>query len=362
MSSRLMNLVIRLALGTVLALGAVADGLAQTAQPRFDGVTLRIGTFGGNWRDFVRDQVTVELEKRGAKIEWILGSPADNLAKLVAARGQANQPFDVFEVMDATRDDVVEGGFLAKINLNNIPNKAGLRPDQYNDTLVANWTSQEAVVINADKFKELGLPVPTKYADLVNPKLAGRVSFPDITSGGGVAGIAGVNKEAGGKEDNIDPAIKTIKDLKAQGYWKAGGNVVTQFRTGDVWVALINAGWGIQGINSGLPLKVEHIKFADGKRGVAKLGWWGVVKGTKNAAAAEFMINQFLDPKVQEHMSRHHGLVAVHKEALANLAKDPVLKANLLLSQEEVANMYAPDFKKIDMSAWLDKWNRGLAR
>ncbi|MBM3572814.1 MAG: hypothetical protein FJX52_10745, partial [Alphaproteobacteria bacterium] len=142
MSSRLMNLVIRLALGTVLALGAVADGLAQTAQPRFDGVTLRIGTFGGNWRDFVRDQVTVELEKRGAKIEWILGSPADNLAKLVAARGQANQPFDVFEVMDATRDDVVEGGFLAKINLNNIPNKAGLRPDQYNDTLVANWTSQ----------------------------------------------------------------------------------------------------------------------------------------------------------------------------------------------------------------------------
>jgi putative spermidine/putrescine transport system substrate-binding protein len=350
-----------LALGIGLAAGLAAPALAQSAGPRFDGVTLRIGTFGGNWRDFVRDQVTAELEKHGAKIEWVLGSPADNLAKLVAARGQA-APFDVFEVMDATKDDVLEGGFLDKINLNNIPNKAGLRPDQYNEWLVANWTSQEALVFNEAKFKELGIATPTKYADLLNPKLAGRVSFPDITSGGGVAAIAGVNKEAGGREDNIDPAIKTIKDLKAQGYWKAGGNVVTQFRTGDVWAALINAGWGVQGINSGLALKVEHIKFADGRQGVVKLGWWGVVKGTKNQAAAEFMINQFLDPKVQEHMSRHHGLVAVHKDALANLAKDPVLNANLLLSPAQVANFYAPDFKKIDMTVWLDKWNRGLTR
>jgi putative spermidine/putrescine transport system substrate-binding protein len=345
-----------------LAAGALIGGVAQAQEPRFDGVTLRIATFGGNWRDFMRDDVAAELEKRGAKVEFLIGSPAENLAKLVAARGRAT-PFDVFEVMDATLNDVLEGQFLQKLNVANVPNVAALRKDQYNDLMVAAWTTQEGVVYNAEKFKELGLEPPKKYADLLNPKLAGRVAFPDITSGGGVAGIAGVNKELGGKEANIEPTMNYLKQLKPQGLWKAGGNVVTQFRSGDVWAALINAGWGIQGIKAGLPLGVEHIKFADGKQGVVKLGWWAIPKGTSPQVqrAAEFMINRFLDVPVQENMMRNHGLVAVNGKTLEIAAQDQLLKRTLLLSPAEVANFYAPDFKQIDMTNWLETWNKGIA-
>src|SRR5262245_54391021 len=70
---------------------AAATGSASAGQ--FDGVTVRLATFGGKWRDIVESHVTKEFEKEGGKIEYVLGQPANNMAKLIAARGQ-EAPFD----------------------------------------------------------------------------------------------------------------------------------------------------------------------------------------------------------------------------------------------------------------------------
>ena len=66
-------------------------------------------------------------------------------------------------------DDAVElghGALIAGVMRGGPADKAGLRADQYSDTLVANWTSQEAIVYNVDKFRELGVAPPANPAAL----------------------------------------------------------------------------------------------------------------------------------------------------------------------------------------------------
>src|ERR1043166_9380248 len=78
---------------------AFAFALGSAHAGKFDGVTVKIATFGGKWRDIVDKHVAKPFEAEGGKIEYVLGQPAQNMAKLVAARGQP-APFDVYETMD----------------------------------------------------------------------------------------------------------------------------------------------------------------------------------------------------------------------------------------------------------------------
>jgi putative spermidine/putrescine transport system substrate-binding protein len=350
-----------LAIGGVLAALAVGHP-TRGDEPRFDGVTLRVATWGGGNRDFVRDKVGVELEKRGAKVDYVSGSPAESLAKLIAARGRQT-PFDVVEMIDSVVPDFMEGGFLQKIELDNVPNRRFLKSFQFDDYKVANWSTQEGIVYNAEKFKELGIPAPTKYADILNPKLRGKVVFPDVGTGGWVHAIVGMSMAFGGSEANIDPGLNAIKDLKARSYFSGSGETeYTEFKNGDIWAAPMHAGWAVQMHKRGITsVKSSHLQMGS-KKGLVKHGYWGVVKGTPAAKAAEYFINTYISADAQEFMTKNRGLVAVNAEAQKRLLSDPLLAEMLLLKPDDIANVYLIDFNKVKVAEWTDKWNRMIAR
>src|SRR5262245_16660205 len=107
--ARALGLAAALALAGTWAAGPVAAG-------KFDGVTVRVGTFGGKWRDIVDAYVAKPFEKEGGKIEYVLGQPANNMAKLIAARGQ-EPPFDILETMDNFLPQLAAGSFTDKLDL-----------------------------------------------------------------------------------------------------------------------------------------------------------------------------------------------------------------------------------------------------
>ena len=76
--------------------------------------------------------------------------------------------------------------FIQQIDPSNMSNTEFLEDWQFNEWRIASWHTQESICYNRDKFEELGLPAPVTYNDLTNPKLKGRISIPDITSGGGL--------------------------------------------------------------------------------------------------------------------------------------------------------------------------------
>jgi putative spermidine/putrescine transport system substrate-binding protein len=348
--------------GGLVAAGAVSVGRRARAQSgRFAGETLRIGTFGGTWADALREAVGARFAEAGATLEFVTGSPQDNLAKAIAARRHGEPPFDAFEILGATVPQIMALDLLQEIDYAAIPNAKALPAEQRQPKLAAIWATQEMIVYSTQQFRQLGLAAPTSLADLADPKLAGRVMVPDISSGGGLEAVGAFAITAGGDETNIDPGLLLMKRIEGLRLWKAGGEVVTSFKSGDIWAAEAHAGWAARVNYAGVDVMTAPPKLGS-HVGLIKEGWIGVARGTKHAALAAFYIDAYLDAATQYLMAVRTGIVPVNPTAWAKLADTPVVKDMMVLDPGRIANMARLDYAKIDLAAWNGRWNRIIAQ
>jgi putative spermidine/putrescine transport system substrate-binding protein len=347
---------LKLAIG-LWAMLAALPALAQ--EPRFDGVVLRVATFGGGWDKAVAEFIGSEIEKRGGKVEYVLAPPREALAQLIAARGRAI-PFDVVEMSDNTWVDTVEGKFLQPIDLSKIDNKKYLESFQYDEWKVASWNTQEGMIYDTEKFKQAGIQPPRRYSDLADPRLAGKVVMIDVSQAGSIHFLVGASRDAGGSDADLAPGLALLSRINARSYWKLGAESMTLLETGEAWITTMHAGFAIQAKRKGLPVAFVHPAVGTNV-GIVKEGWLGIVRGTKVAAAAEFFINAYIDTDAQEKLALRRGIVPVNREARAALGKDPVLKDTLLLSDDAVRNMMRIDWQKVDPD-FSEKWSRAVAK
>jgi spermidine/putrescine-binding protein len=166
---------------------------------------------------------------------------------------------------------------------------------------------------------------------------------------------------AGGSETDIGPGLELIKRIPGVKFWKAGGDVITQFKSGDIWVAVAHAGWAVRTAYAGVPVKTVPAQIGS-HVGMLKEGWIGVVRGSRVKEAAEFYINTVLSPEVQYQMAVKTGTVPVHPDALKRLGNVDVVKDLVILDPARIARMTKLDAAKIDMSRWNEQWNRMISR
>ena len=348
------------ALGAGLALGAAGAAAAGM----FDGQTLTVGTYGGSWKDRICEYICPKIEAEGGKVEFVTGNPRNLLSKLVAARGQDEPPFDVVEITDATWPVVLAADFVEKMDPANVPNVADLDPNMYDEYKAANWMTQEGFVVNLKKLEELGVERPTGFMDLFNPALKGKIIIPDIAVNTVLTSIAGFAAEKGGDEHNIDPGLELIRDLGVHSFWTSGTQITQLMKAEDVYVAIAHAGWGVRLHDAGVPVGMVHPKVKD-KVGLASRGYAGLVKGTKNKAAAEFYINELISEGMQEVLHTKNGIVPTNGKVQAKYSGQAKLDSSgvpfLMLAPEQIANLYYMDMSAFDMKDWTRKWNRIVA-
>ncbi len=348
-------------LGVIVGVGVFGGANAG----RFDGVTLTVGTFGGSWKDRICEHICPKIEAEGGKLEFVTGNPRILLSKLVAARGQAEPPFDVVEIVDSTWPDTLAGGFVEKMDMANLPNVASLDANMYDEYKAANWMTEEGFIFHIDKFKEAGIPRPTRFKDLFDPRLKGKISFPDINVNTALNPIVGFAAEEGGDEHNIDPGLKLIKDLDVFSFWNSGTQITQMFQSGDIWVAIAHAGWGVRLHDAGVPVGMVHPRVKD-RVGMGSRGYAGLVKGTTHKAAAEFYINELISEEMQEILHTRNGIVPTNKNVQLAYSSKPKLDASgepfLLLAPEQIGNLYYMDWTGFSMKDWTSKWNRTVAR
>ena len=348
------------ALGAGLALGAVGAAAAGM----FEGQTLTVGTYGGSWKDRICEYICPKIEAEGGKVEFVTGNPRNLLSKLVAARGQDEPPFDVVEITDATWPVVLAADFVEKMDPANVPNVADLDPNMYDEYKAANWMTQEGFVVNLKKLEELGVERPTGFMDLFHPALKGKIIIPDIAVNTVLTSIAGFAAEKGGDEHNIDPGLELIRDLGVHSFWTSGTQITQLMKAEDVYVAIAHAGWGVRLHDAGVPVGMVHPKVKD-KVGLASRGYAGLVKGTKNKAAAEFYINELISEGMQEVLHTKNGIVPTNGKVQAKYSDKAKLDSSgvpfLMLAPEQIANLYYMDMSAFDMKDWTRKWNRVVA-
>lgn len=328
------------------------------AQQSFQGVTLRVATYGGPWKDGMQALIGAEMEKLGGKIEFLTGPPSSHLAKLIVARGK-EPPFDLCEVDEPATPQFMKAGVLQEYDVRKLPNANGLiSPISQSGHLVPDWVFQDGVVYNADKFKELGIPAPTRYSDLLDPRLKGRVGVPDISGGLGLFVIYGFAIDAGGSESNIAAGLENMKKLGATQYFTGNPAATTALVSGDIWANFMGSSWAIRLRRAGHAwAKFALLKVGDNV-GLWERGHMGLAKGSRNVDAAHWFVNRLISPELQLELSKRSGSVSVSKAAITELDKDPVAHEILRLKPEEIANMRRVDFGKIDISAWNEEWAR----
>lgn len=340
---------------TTAAVSTLALGRAAIAQdrPDFTGVTLRVHTFGGSWRDNVRDIVGKRFEETGGVAEYVVGTADTAFAKMIASRGQAEKPFDVIEMSAHNAGDWARSGFLADIDYANVPNSEELDERFRLPNLAGTSQSLDGIVWNTEKFAEMGIAEPKTYADLLDPRLKGYVSFPDITVVHALKALIGISHELGGSEEDIGPALEFVRKLDPQFFWKSAVDLLAKFQTGDVWAAPWHAGYVLRGREAGLPLSIAYPKF-DAYEGVGSEFWLAIIEGTKNQRAAEYFLNQYLAPETQLAMTKAVGLLGTSPSVARELSGTP---EGEVLNLEKLDKFYYPDYQSLDQADWTRQWN-----
>ncbi len=330
------------------------------AQQRFDGVTLRVATYGGPWGDGIKQLIGPEFAKLGGTLEIVTGAPRGHLAKLIVARGD-EPPFDLCEVDEPAAPQFMRANVLQKFDVSKLSNAGGLiSPILHDGHLVPDWVFEDGVVYNEDKFKELGISAPRRYSDLINPKLKGRVGVPNITGGLGLFVVYGFTIDAGGSVTNIKPGLENLKKLGATQYFSGNLAAQTALISGDIWANFMGSSWAIRLQRANYKwAKFALLKVGDNV-GIWERGHMGLAKGSRHVAAANWFMNELISPKIQLELAKRAGNVPVNKEAIAELDKDPLVHGVLRLDPKDIANMRRVDFGDIDVSAWTDEWDRTM--
>ncbi len=346
-----------LLLGTA-ALGAA--GMAGHAALAQAAGAIKVATWGGSWRDSLDKQVGESVRKAGGTVDYVVDTPQGNLAKLVAARG-GNIPFDTMEsglelvqLMSADR-------FVADLDYTKLPNAKALPDFARGKNYVMTLASMDGIVYNHDKFKELGLEPPKTYSDLGNPKLQGKVAFPDITHTQHWNAVAGLAYEAGASEAELLKAIALVNKIKPAYFYSASTELSTKMAAGEIWAAPWHAGFVVRLRRNKVPLSISYPSYG-AKRGALWPVIHHIVRGTKNETLSETFLNAYLDPAVQLTHAKATGVLPISREAIKGMADDPENKDVMLLSESELNNLFVIDFGKVKLPEWRNAWSREIVR
>lgn len=256
-------------------------------------VTLRIGSYGGTF-DVLEKKFVSELftEHTGIKVEFIDAAPTAHLAKLIASKGR-EAPYDLVILDGDVQTQAIDAGVLAKLDPSIVKNLQYVYPEVRNQDGYgpAIMLLSIGIAYNPEKFAAAGIPEPTSWADLWDPRLAGHVSVPSLENVMGRVFMIAAAKLAGGDLNSLDKGIAKIAELKVQSYYVSSTQLEPKFQSGDVWVApwINQRAWG-------MALRGQPMKFVIPKEGgFGDVGTIDMIADSQHKAEAQAYINFHLD-------------------------------------------------------------------
>lgn len=326
-------------------------------------IVLKVANYGGFFTETQNKYAAEVFTKRTKiKIQWIDGNPKDHLAKLLASRGR-EVPFDVVYLDDTVHVDAVKAGLLMKLdpaivtNLKHVYEEAKDR-EGYGPGMIF---FSLGLAYNTKKYKELGLPDPTSWNDLWNPKLAGHVAIPDISGLGlGQDFLIAAALANGGNEKNIEKGFEKLAQLKILYFYTSSADLRTKFISGDAWAAPWSNGraWGL--IDEGFPMRFIMPK----ERGIGHTTTIDVVKGTKYPKETQAFLNFVLDPLPQLGQANEIPYGPTNRLLAPVLQAYPELAQKFPAGPEDLKRLYVPDlaYTAANFPRWLERWNREIVK
>jgi putative spermidine/putrescine transport system substrate-binding protein len=285
--------------GLVLALLLAVPAVVLAADP------LVVSVWGGNWKDTVEKVVAKPFTaKTGIPVEFEVGGTLDRLAK--ARVSKAAPLVDVTFTTTHVGRLYISDGLYEKLDLAKLPNSKELAKEAFrSDYHIGTWAYVYTIAYRPDQVTgEI-----TKWADLWEPRLKGKVGMPDFDPSHIITISALLD---GGDEKDWQKGQERLKRIKPNvaAFFSTDARSQDLMKTGEAPVQVMLSINAFHLIGQGMNVKV--ITPSD-RPGIVGIDTVGVMAGSKKSAAAHEFINLALSKEIQEQ------LVATFKAGPTNM-------------------------------------------
>ncbi|MBI2846437.1 MAG: extracellular solute-binding protein [Chloroflexi bacterium] len=352
--------------GVFLALLLVACAPKATptpAPPKAEGELVIMGQ--AVWEVPYRENYFPKFEaETGCKITWFGARSADILARLTAEK--ASPSIDIGQMDQGPWTQAKALGLLAKFDRNIVTGLDKLFPEALDpdDTGVPHVFWGTGITIRKDKLEAAGIPKPTSWLDLGDPRYKGHLGVQTIETTGGPATIYMIAKALGKSppEDNGDAALDFLRDkVKPNLLLIGGGGDIDQLLTqGDVWISnastlrsvtLYDAGVPVEVIipKEGLPLDTNGFQF---------------VKGAPHPMCAQLWL-KFVITKEAQSIAGQPGskltAAPVHKEVTLPPGREVIIPYGEALAKAGIARLPWVKVQEV-WPKWTERWNKEFTK
>ena len=281
-----------------------ASGTDSAASGSTDGGELYVY----NWGEYIDEDVISQFEEEtGITVVYDLFETNEEMYPVIEA-GAVN--YDVVCPSDYMIQKMRENDLLAELNFDNIPNIDQIDPaymemsqafDPENKYSVPYCWGTVGILYNTRLLEELGVPAPTKWADLWDERLSGEILMQDSVRDAFMVALKkdgySMNSES---KDELEQAKLELIDQKplVQAY------VIDQVRDkmigGEAAVGVIYSGEMLyiqdEVANLGLDYNLEYVIPEEGTN--LWLDSWVIPKNAKNKENAEKWIDFMCRPEI----------------------------------------------------------------
>jgi ABC-type Fe3+ transport system substrate-binding protein len=296
-------------------------------------------------------------QETGATVEYVLGNPADNLTKLLAAPA-GDPPFDVMQVDSLTEATLIEKGLIDKVDHAKLPmNELFAEAAATKDYGPAFTLVPVVITWSPAKFKDLGLPDPTSFDDLLAPALKGKVAYPGMAVGFSPLVLAGLADAWFGDKSKAAEVMTKLKTIEPRIYG-ATAEMSTWLTNGEVVAAVTHTSQVQTMKNQGFDLGMVYPKAGEHRSMV----YWNmpeIIHGTKNQDMALKWMQANLSCDAQRLFGLRNGVLPTCKAVAVEFGQDPKLKT-ISVTVEDMAAMFQvdPAYILANREAWNASWNQ----
>ena len=281
-----------------------ASGTDSAASGSADGGELYVY----NWGEYIDEDVISQFEEEtGITVVYDLFETNEEMYPVIEADAVN---YDVVCPSDYMIQKMRENDLLAELNFDNIPNIAQIDPaymemsqafDPENKYSVPYCWGTVGILYNTKLLDELGVPAPTKWADLWDERLSGEILMQDSVRDAFMVALKkdgySMNSES---KDELEQAKQELIDQKplVQAY------VIDQVRDkmigGEAAVGVIYSGEMLyiqdEAVSLGLDYDLEYVIPEEGTN--LWLDSWVIPKNAKNKENAEKWIDFMCRPEI----------------------------------------------------------------
>jgi len=292
------------------ALAALGPRSAQAAASE-----LRILFAGGTWQEWFNNTFGKPFEaSTGTKIIWKMGL---GFEPLVIAQRRRPQ-WDLIHQNQNTSSQLGALNPVAEWTEDRIPNLKHVHPAFRYPYLAGKIHTPYGLAVNTKRIKR---PI-TKWADLWDPELAGKVAFP-AWGWMGQEVFHAINQINGGSPEDVSPGIDKLKDLYKKNNAQTINNVEHTHQllvSEDVWICPHFSARTEKAAAAGAP--VEFVIPEEG--GLSFIFNTSVINNrpADSMDLAFQFVNSTLDPETQIAFTRLTGYPPTNMQAMNNLPPD----------------------------------------